>query len=192
MVRLLVALVFVSTLASCGSQPSTTRSTFLQDTSLVTPEERYTNVSMIYSDSANPQLRLSGPLLERYEGDSNYTLFPKGIHVEFFNDKREVDSKVTSKWAVQYQGEEMMEARDSVVVVNRVGEQLNTQHLIWNSVNRTFYTDSFVTITTPDEVIFGDGLEANEDFTRYKILNIRGTFLRDDEEYEDDYYEESE
>jgi len=32
-----------------------------------------------------------------------------------------------------------------------------------------------VKITTADEVIYGDGLESNQDFTKYKIKNIKGT-----------------
>ena len=36
-------------------------------------------------------------------------------------------------------------------------------------------TARFVKITTADEIIFGDGFESNQDFTKYKIFKIRGT-----------------
>ena len=72
-----------------------------------------------------------------------------------------------------------MEVMDDVVVINRNGEKLNTEHLIWDADSKKIYTDEFVKITTKEEIIFGDGLEANEDFTKYKILNIKGTVTVD-------------
>ena len=38
-------------------------------------------------------------------------------------------------------------------------------------------SDEFVKITTKDQIIYGDGFEANEDFTKYKIFKTRGTIL---------------
>ena len=42
-------------------------------------------------------------------------------------------------------------------------------------------------ITTPDEIIYGDGLESNETFSKYQIKNIRGSISvnSDDEETEE-------
>jgi hypothetical protein len=37
------------------------------------------------------------------------------------------------------------------------------------------YTDKFVKITTDGEQLFGEGMEAQEDFTNYKIKKLRGT-----------------
>jgi hypothetical protein len=61
------------------------------------------------------------------------------------------------------------------VVVNNKGEKLNTEHLIWDRRADRISSDRFVKITTADEILMGDGLESNGNFTRYKILKIRGT-----------------
>lgn len=55
------------------------------------------------------------------------------------------------------------------------GEKLNTEHLIWNEDSAKIYTDEFVKITTTDEIIMGEGMEANQDFSKWKIYKIRGT-----------------
>jgi lipopolysaccharide assembly outer membrane protein LptD (OstA) len=68
-----------------------------------------------------------------------------------------------------------MIARNNVEVINIKGEKLNSEELIWNNKNKKIYTEKFVTIQTKDEIIYGDGLEANEDLTNYKIKKIRGT-----------------
>jgi hypothetical protein len=61
------------------------------------------------------------------------------------------------------------------VVINEKGDKLNTEHLMWDKKKRMIYSNAFVKITTADEVIYGDGLEANESFTKYKITKIKGT-----------------
>jgi hypothetical protein len=38
-----------------------------------------------------------------------------------------------------------------------------------------------VRIIRPDEIIYGDGMESNQNFTKYKILNIRGTIALNEE-----------
>ena len=73
-----------------------------------------------------------------------------------------------------------MEAREDVVVVNTKKETLNTEHLVWNKEKKTIITEEFVKITTEDEVIFGHGLESNQDFTKYRIKNIKGTINIED------------
>jgi LPS export ABC transporter protein LptC len=69
----------------------------------------------------------------------------------------------------------IVEAKKNVVVINEKNEKLNTEHLIWNEKTKKIYSDEFVKITTPDEIIYGTGFEADQDFSRYKIMNIKGT-----------------
>ena len=69
-----------------------------------------------------------------------------------------------------------------MVVINEKGEQLNTEELIWDPVKMKIYSDQFVRIKTEDEILFGTGFEADQEFTRYRILNPEGTLnIRDDE-----------
>jgi LPS export ABC transporter protein LptC len=68
-----------------------------------------------------------------------------------------------------------MVARNDVVVINSKGEKLKTEELSWSKKHHRIFTDEFVTITTEDEVIYGHGLEANEDFSKYTIKKISGT-----------------
>ena len=85
-----------------------------------------------------------------------------------------------ANYAIKFEEDNRMEVMNDVVVVNRFGEKLNTEHLIWEANTDRIHTDEFVKITTKDEIIYGDGLEANQDFTKYKILNIKGVLNIDD------------
>jgi len=75
-----------------------------------------------------------------------------------------------------------MEAKYAVEVVNKTGEKLETERLIWDEQNKRIYTDAFVKITTATEVIRGKGMESNQDFTKYQIKQVTGTIqLKNDE-----------
>jgi len=98
----------------------------------------------------------------------------KGLRIESYNDSTQVQSTLTAKYARYYMRQGNILIRDSILVVNKKGERLATEELIWNEGLKKFYTEKFVRIKTPTQVMFGDGLEANQDFTWYKITNIKG------------------
>ena len=62
----------------------------------------------------------------------------------------------------------------NVVFENDKGEKLETEKLIWEEKNASIRTESAIRITTPNEIITGYGLEADEDFSNYSIRNISG------------------
>lgn len=141
------------------------------------PAESGKNVEIVYSDSAMIKAKLSAAQLDRYTGKKAYMIMPKGMEVIFYNEKREEQTKLTANYGIGFDngnGMEHMEAKRNVVVINEKGDRLNTEHLIWNAVTKKIYTDQFVKITTKDEVIWGDGLEANQDFSEYEIKNVKG------------------
>ena len=85
-----------------------------------------------------------------------------------------VSTRLTSNYAIDIAHDKKMEAKDDVVVVNDKGETLNTEHLIWDMQKEEIRSDVFVKITTPQQVLMGEGLISNQDFSDYKILKPRG------------------
>jgi hypothetical protein len=67
------------------------------------------------------------------------------------------------------------------VVINKEGEVLNTDQLFWDERLKIIYSNAFVKITRPNEVIMGEGFEADETFSRWKIKKIQGTIYLQDE-----------
>ncbi|MCI5055895.1 MAG: LPS export ABC transporter periplasmic protein LptC [Flavobacteriales bacterium] len=145
------------------------------------------NVELLYSDSGQVQFMLESPLLERYVTgkDSSYTEFKEGLHVEFYDSQKEIESELTCNYAIDLAYQNKVIAKDDVLVVNRYGEELRTEHLWWLRNSEMIYSDKFVKIKTKDETIYGDGLEANQDFTKYKILNIKGIIKHKQDQDED-------
>jgi LPS export ABC transporter protein LptC len=131
-------------------------------------------VEMTYSDSARLKARIKAPLRETYLGERQEVIFPEGIQVEFFDSKGKTESKMRADYAISYTGKDRLEARNNVVVENTAGEKLETEHLIWEQKEDRIHSDVFTRITSPDRVIYGDGFESNQDFSKYRILKVRG------------------
>ncbi|HCQ29628.1 MAG TPA: LPS export ABC transporter periplasmic protein LptC, partial [Flavobacteriales bacterium] len=85
--------------------------------------------------------------------------------------------------AVFNQKTHIFDARGNVVVKNlEKNQQLNTEHLIWNQEQGKILSDEFVKITTDEQIIMGEGLEADESFETYQINKITGTITLQDAE----------
>lgn len=139
------------------------------------PKEIAENIELLYSDSGFVKMKLNAPLLEKYDdGKDPYVLFPKGMKTLFYDRTLTVTSRLSAEYGIRYENSQRMEARKNVEVVNEKGDKLNTEHLTYEPADRKLRSDEFVKITTADEIIYGTGLEANEDFSRYRIFNIKG------------------
>jgi len=141
------------------------------------PSQTIVNLETIYTDSARIQLIVKSKLVETYNQEEDpYLEFPKGLEVFFYDKNEIVESQLSAKYAIYHKADQLWEAKDSVVVINANGEILNTEQLFWDENEKLIYTSKFVSITTTNEIIYGEGMEANENFTNWKIMKPRGTF----------------
>ena len=152
----------------------------LEKVSLITsyenlPSETAQKVEILYSDSAKIKLKLTAPVLNHYPGDNPYIEFPKGVDALLYGSNGKVETHLKANYAIRYEKSNMMEAKNNVVVFNSKGEQLNSEQLFWDEKKELIYSDVFVKITTKDEIIVGEGLESNQDFSKYTFKKIKGT-----------------
>ena len=170
-------------LASCENDLAVVNS-ITADSEKNLPAESGTKVQIMYSDSAQIRAVLTTPILNSYLGKKQYREMPKGLEVIFYDEHHKVQSKLTADYAISFDngtGVEHVEAKRNVIVINQKGEKLNTEHLIWNAVTKKIYTNEFVKISTKDEIIWGDGLTADQDFSNYTIKNVKGELNIKDE-----------
>jgi LPS export ABC transporter protein LptC len=139
------------------------------------PISRGKNVELIYSEKADVKIKITAPLMEEYGVENKYIEMTEGIKVLFYDSLLHVTSTLTANYATHKVTEKIMEAKNDVVVINDKGEKLNTEHLLWYEDSSKIYTEEFVKITTADEIIMGEGMEANQDFSKWKIYKIKGT-----------------
>jgi LPS export ABC transporter protein LptC len=174
-----IALLFLASATACENDPAEVNSITQKDTlPLLTTH----NVDMLFSDSARLKIHMTAPLEEEFGGIEQKTILPQGVFVKFYDDSGKVNSTMQSQYAERHPKEHLTIAKQKVVVVNIKGEKLETEKLTWNEQTNRISTDAFVKITTADQVIWGDGLEADAAFTEYEIKNIEGTLMINDNE----------
>ncbi|MCB0806333.1 MAG: LPS export ABC transporter periplasmic protein LptC [Bacteroidales bacterium] len=141
------------------------------------PEEFARDIEVIYSDSGKMQAHLSGPLMIRHEANETTLEFPEGFQVIFYDSVMQPKSEITANYGIIYENKDIMKARNNVIVKNvEKQEQLNTEELIWDRKKGIIYSEVFIKITKPDEVLYGDGLQSDENFDSYVIKNPTGEF----------------
>lgn len=138
------------------------------------PSESAADAILIFSDSAKVKVKVIAPRMDRHTGNANYIELTKGVEIEFYNDQQ-VTSNLTADYAIHFEEQGKMEAKGNVILINELGEKLNTEHLIWDEKKKKIYSYEFVKITTKDEIIMGEGFESNQSFTKFKIKKIKGT-----------------
>lgn len=138
-------------------------------------EDRAQDVTIIYSEQGKIKLRLYAKEFVRNESAKPaYIDMNRNIKAIFYDDSGNVANTLTADSSRYYSTQGNVIVWDSVHIVSRKGEQLNTDELIWNQSIQKFFTEKPVRITTPTEVLYGNGMEANSDFTTYKIINPTG------------------
>ncbi len=133
------------------------------------------NVEILYSDSAQVRVRVTGPTmlyhLDRAEPQQE---FPDGVNVDFFDADGAITSQLTALYGLRLENKAEVVVRDSVVWKSVEGDTLETEELFWDERRGKIYSKKFVVITRPDEVIYGHGFEADQDFSYSRINAIEG------------------
>jgi LPS export ABC transporter protein LptC len=134
------------------------------------------SVTMLYTDSAKLKLMVKANRMLMFTENVKepFTILPKGVFVTFFDEDEKISATLKANYGVRYDLSRKMEARHAVEVINRNGEKLETEKLVWDENTQRIYTDAFVKITTSQQIIMGQGMESNQDFTRYEIRKVTG------------------
>ena len=123
--------------------------------------------------------KLTAPYMLRFDRpDSPYAEFPRSLHVDFYNDSMQIESKLDAKYGKYLSNQDKVYLRDSVVVKNILkGDTVHCKDLWWDQHTERFTTADSVAIYTPDKILYGTGMEADQNFRWYTILHMTGTVL---------------
>ena len=162
-------------LVACSNDLEKIREISIQNEE-VYPLETIRDCEIIYSDSAQVRVILNANEMNRYASEKNYIEFKNGLKVQFFDFEGKKQSEMQSNYAIIDEENNTMQAQQSVVLRNVEGNRLESEILNWDQDKKQIYTEDFVKIISKNEVIYGKGLVSNEDFSKYTIKQIRGTF----------------
>lgn len=179
--RLIPFLILTFYFTACNSGPEVDFTKKKSDF----PDRTLVNAHIYYKDSGRIVLDLRSPLIEEYSMvDTPYTVFPKGLELDFYNKRSDTPGYLRANWATTSEARGWYEGRGDVVVINEKGDTLKTQKLFWNKKTRKIFTQDtvFLISKTGDSLQANNGLEATDDLKEYTLFNNQGT----------KYYEEKE
>ncbi len=168
---LYVILLASLTIGSCGNDISEIKA--ITDPQQL-PVQTNHKAEFVYTESGKLRNKLIAETLERYEGDESYLLAKDGFTMIFYDSTETEEARLTAVNGRYDQAKNHLVAWDKVELLNAKGEKLETEELIFAQDSARIYSDRFVTITSESGVLFGDGLESNDSFTRYHILRPHG------------------
>ncbi len=132
-------------------------------------------VEIIYSDSALLRVTIKAPVMLNYlDRNQPRQEFPEGLDVDFYDEHGLISSHLTAQYGIRYERTTEMIVRDSVVWQSENDEKLETEELIWDEKKQEIYTQKFVVIQTPEQIIYGHGFTADQNFSNARIKSIDG------------------
>ncbi len=136
--------------------------------------EKSKQVELLYTDSAMLRITINAPEVWQHKTETPLMEMPKGITVFMYNNEGIQTTKMTANYARREQSTRLMMAQGNVKIINKEGDTLRTEKLYLDEGKQIIYTKEYVKIRTPKQIIDGNGLESNLQFTRYRILDIKG------------------
>jgi len=131
------------------------------------------NLITSYSDSGKKKMVILAPLQAEFtNGDQEYQ---KGMEVQFFKTSDTVQSRLVADLVHYNKQQDLYTAVGHVVLEDLVKrERMSTSKLHWSRIEGRVFTNEFVEITTPKQILKGKGLTARQDFSSYTILKPEG------------------
>jgi LPS export ABC transporter protein LptC len=139
------------------------------------PDRVTTNAEYLYSDSGRVTNRLRAGRIEEYMGEPR-TDIVDGLELLFYTTDGREGSVLTARRGRIWPEQGRMQVNEQVVFVNAKGERLETEELVWEQDSARVHTDRSVRITRKGDILYGTGLDAAEDFSRYTLRQVTGSF----------------
>lgn len=143
----------------------------------VMPSMKTENVATMISDSGIIQYKIVSPVWYVYDAvDTPYWHFPKGVYLRKFDRKFRVIATVAADSARYFKQQRLWKLDGHVEMQKEPKTLFLTEQLFWNERERQLYSDSFIHIETPENVLEGHGFVSNDRLTAYRIIRPTGIF----------------
>jgi LPS export ABC transporter protein LptC len=139
------------------------------------PFQRYTDVDVIYSDSAKVKAHMTSPLMLEYTGAKKYTEMPKGVKVIFYDINLKESSMIVSDYAMRLDSEKTIELRKNVVATNIKGDTFTSDELVWDENTKLVHSNKLVHVRMTDgSITDGTSFTSDESFNHWKLMQGTG------------------
>jgi LPS export ABC transporter protein LptC len=143
------------------------------------PDQESWGVTIILTDEGMMRAKVKSGHLEKYN-EKEFVMLDSSVMVDFFDDKEQHTSVLTSEKAEVDQSSNDMKAIGNVVAVSDSGITLYTETLTWNSKEEKLRTKDNIMITTQEaDTLYGVGFVSDSDLNNWRIMSPSGVTGRE-------------
>jgi LPS export ABC transporter protein LptC len=141
------------------------------------PIEKYTDVDVIYSDSARVKAHMTAPLMINYKVKNPYTEMPKGLKVIFYDNNLQETSTIVADHGVYHDKDKLIELHKNVVGTNAKGDTFSSDELIWDESSKQIHSNKLVHVKMADgSITDGTSFVSDENFNHWTMTQASGRF----------------
>lgn len=131
------------------------------------------NIELSYGDSAQVMVKMKTALeLDMQNQDK---IYPKEVRLFFYDPTGKESTTIRSDSGRYYKSENHYKLMGNILIIDKLKNQnLTTTELIWAPDKKIIYTHKPVDLNTPTQVLHGQGMQANQDFTQYSLGSSSG------------------
>ena len=147
------------------------------------PNRSLLDANITFKDSGRVTLNLRSPLIEEYSLiDSPYTIFRKGLEIDFYDKGAEKPGFFKADWGKLSDKSGIYEGKGNVIIISENGDTVKTEQLFWDKNRKLIYTTKLVELIGKDgsRITARNGLESTDDLEEYTLFNNEGYLLMDD------------
>ncbi|MFA8449642.1 MAG: LPS export ABC transporter periplasmic protein LptC [Bacteroidales bacterium] len=138
------------------------------------PDIQYYDAVFQQTDSGILQAKIIAPKADRYLGDSGKIVLPQRFDIYFYEKDGLAKGKLSADYGLQEDDSDKTEAQGNVVLISfEDSTKLYTERLIWDKKKRRIFSPVDVKVVTPDQVAYGDSLEASDDLKDREIFGFK-------------------
>ncbi len=140
------------------------------------PSQSLRDAHVWRSEYGRLQMELDAPAIVQYRQPDTRTHYPKGVDLRFYDSHGQLRTTVRADKAVSYDDEDILYARDSVVIVDYTnGDTIYLQDITWKSREDVIYSNHPVRAVNGSRITYGDGFVSDANLTNLRVKRQRGT-----------------
>lgn len=135
------------------------------------------NVLTYISDSGYTKYKIVTPLWNVYnETKEPFWDFPEGVYLRQLDHQLQVVATIAADSAKYFTSQRRWELYGNVEIDQKGRSFFASQRIFFDDRNKQIYSDTFIHIETPTQILEGLGFKSNMEMTRYSVLKPTGVF----------------
>lgn len=144
------------------------------------PNRSLIDANIIFNDSGRVTMNLRSPLIEEYSLiDTPYTIFKKGLEIDYFQDGAIKPGFFKSDWGKFSEKTGIYEGRGNVIIITEKGDTVKSEQIFLDRNRKIIYSTQLVELIGNDgsRITAKNGIQATDDLEEYTLFNNEGYIL---------------